>query len=60
MSEDDRVALMLIEAEGLSIKEASEMTGWSESKVKTQTFRARRRMRDAVEKLLGRRKTSPA
>jgi DNA-directed RNA polymerase specialized sigma24 family protein len=31
------------------------MTGWSESKVKVQAFRARRRMREAVEKLLGRR-----
>jgi len=30
------------------------MTGWSESKVKTQAFRARRRMREAVEKLLRR------
>jgi DNA-directed RNA polymerase specialized sigma24 family protein len=29
------------------------LTGWSESKVKVQAFRARRRMRAAVEKLLG-------
>ena len=27
-------------------------TGWSESKVKIKAFRARRRMREAVEKLL--------
>ena len=31
-----------------------ELTGWSESKVKVQAFRARRRMREAVERLLGR------
>jgi RNA polymerase sigma-70 factor (ECF subfamily) len=49
---DDRVALMLIDGEGASIKEVAELTGWSESKVKVQAFRARRRMREAVEKLL--------
>ncbi|HKG21965.1 MAG TPA: RNA polymerase sigma factor [Blastocatellia bacterium] len=53
MSPDDRVVLMLIDGEENSVKEVSEMTGWSESKVKTQAFRARRRMREAVEKLLG-------
>ena len=46
MSPDDRAALMLVDGEEFSIKEVSEMTGWSESKVKTRTFRARRRMRD--------------
>jgi RNA polymerase sigma-70 factor, ECF subfamily len=54
MSPDDRLALMLVDGDELSIKEAAEITGWSEAKVKTQTFRARRRMRDAVERLLGR------
>lgn len=55
MSPDDRLAILLVEGDELSIKEVAEATGWSESKVKTQTFRARRRMREAVEKLLGRR-----
>ena len=32
----------------------SEATGWSESNVKVKAFRARRRMRAAVEKLLSR------
>ena len=49
---DDRVVLILIDGEGASIKEVAELTGWSESKVKVQSFRARRRMREAVEKLL--------
>lgn len=49
---DDRVVLILIDGEGASIKEVAEITGWSESKVKVQSFRARRRMREAVEKLL--------
>ena len=56
MSPDDRLALILVDGDELRVKEVAEMTGWSESKVKTQTFRARRRMREAVEKLLGHRR----
>lgn len=52
MSADDRLALTLLDGEGYSIREISEMTGWSESKVKIQAFRARRRMRETMEKLL--------
>jgi RNA polymerase sigma-70 factor, ECF subfamily len=52
LSLDDRLVLILIDGEGTSIKEVSEMTGWSESKVKIRAFRARRRMREAVEKLM--------
>lgn len=55
MSPDDRLALTLFDGDDMSVKEVAEATGWSESKVKTQTFRARRRMREAVERLLGRR-----
>ena len=53
LSADDRLVLTLVDGEGASIKEVAEMTGWSQSKVKVQAFRARRRMRAAVEKLLG-------
>lgn len=56
MSADDRVALLLVDGEEMPIKQVAEMTGWSESKVKVQAFRARRRMREAVEKLIGGRK----
>jgi len=52
LSPDDRLALILLDGVGTPIKQVAEMTGWSESKVKTQAFRARRRMREAVEKLL--------
>ena len=52
MSADDRLVLTLVDGEEMPIKEVAEMTGWSESKVKVQAFRARRRMRAAVEKLL--------
>jgi RNA polymerase sigma-70 factor (ECF subfamily) len=51
---DDRAVLMFMEGDDLSVKEISEMTGWSESKVKVKAMRARRKMRQAVEKLLGR------
>jgi len=54
LAPDDRLVLTLIDGEDASVKDVSELTGWSESKVKVQAFRARRRMRDAVEKLLRR------
>lgn len=53
MSHDDRLVLTLVDGEELPVKDVAEMTGWSESKVKVQAFRARRRMREAVERLLG-------
>jgi len=55
LSPDDRLALILLDGAGTSIKQIAEMTGWSESNVKTRASRARRRMREAVEKLLARR-----
>jgi RNA polymerase sigma-70 factor, ECF subfamily len=57
LSPDDRLALILLDGAGTSIKQIAEMTGWSESKVKTRASRARRRMREAVEKLLARRRS---
>jgi RNA polymerase sigma-70 factor (ECF subfamily) len=56
LSPDDQLVLTLIDGEDASVKEVVTMTGWSESKVKVQAFRARRRMREAVEKLLAYRK----
>lgn len=55
---DDRLVLMSIDGEQLPVKDVAEMTGWSESKVKVRAFRARRRMRQAIERLLARRLTS--
>ncbi|MCA1600529.1 MAG: sigma-70 family RNA polymerase sigma factor [Acidobacteria bacterium] len=52
LSPDDQLVLTLIDGENASVNEVVEMTGWSASKVKVQAFRARRRMREAVEKLL--------
>ena len=52
LTPDDRIVLTMMDGEDASVKEVSAVTGWSESKVKVQAFRARRRMREAVEKLL--------
>lgn len=54
LSPEDQLVLSLMDGEEASVKDVVQMTGWSESKVKVQAFRARRRMREAVEKLLGR------
>jgi RNA polymerase sigma-70 factor (ECF subfamily) len=56
MSPDDQLVLTLVDGEDMPVKEVAEMTGWSVSKVKVQAFRARRKMRQAVEKLLAYRK----
>ena len=56
MTPDDQLVLTLIDGEENSVKDVVNVTGWSESKVKVQVFRARRRMREAVEKLLTRKK----
>ena len=54
LAPDDQLVLTLIDGEDASVKDVVSVTGWSESKVKVLAFRARRRMREAVEKLLGR------
>ena len=56
LAPDDQLVLTLIDGEENSVKDVVEVTGWSESKVKVQAMRARRRMRDAVEKLMARNK----
>jgi RNA polymerase sigma-70 factor, ECF subfamily len=58
LSADDQLVLTLIDGEDTPIKEVAAMTGWSLSKVKVQAFRARRRMRKAVEQLLAHRRKS--
>ena len=52
LSPEDQQALLMIDGEDASIKEVAEATGWSESKVKVRAFRARRKVREAMEKLL--------
>lgn len=52
LAPEDRQALLMIDGENASVKEVAEATGWSESKVKVRAFRARRKLREAMEKFL--------
>ena len=52
LSPEDRLALTMIDGEGASVNEVAEVTGWSESKVKVRAFRARKKAREVLEKLL--------
>lgn len=54
LAPEDRLALTMIDGEQASVSDVAEMTGWSESKVKVRAFRARKKAREALEKLLGR------
>ena len=56
VSDRARIVLTLQELEGRSIREIAGITGWSESLVKVQAFRARKEMRAAVERFLSREK----
>jgi RNA polymerase sigma-70 factor (ECF subfamily) len=61
LSPEDRLVLLMVDGEDTPVKEVAAATGWSETKIKVRAFRARRRMRKAVEELLaGRREKSPA
>ena len=52
LSPEDQQALLMIDGENASIKEVAEATGWSESKVKVRAFRARKKIRESMERLL--------
>ena len=56
LSPEDQMALLMMDGEDASVKEVAEATGWSESKVKVRAFRARKKVREAMERLLGPRK----
>jgi RNA polymerase sigma-70 factor (ECF subfamily) len=60
LSPEDQQALLMIDGEQASIKEVAEATGWSESKVKVRAFRARKQVREAMERLLGSKTTKLA
>jgi RNA polymerase sigma-70 factor, ECF subfamily len=49
---DDRMVMVLREAEGLSVGEIAKTLGWSEAKVKIRAFRARQFMRKQAESIL--------
>lgn len=49
LSADDHLILTLCEIEERSVREAAELTGWSESNVKVRAFRARQNLRKILE-----------
>jgi RNA polymerase sigma-70 factor (ECF subfamily) len=49
---EDQLALLMMDGEDASVREVAEATGWSESKVKVRAFRARKKLREAMERLL--------
>ncbi|MCI0338396.1 MAG: sigma-70 family RNA polymerase sigma factor [Acidobacteria bacterium] len=51
LSIEDRLILVLLHGEDNSVKEISQMLGWSEAKVKIRAFRARHAMRRALARL---------
>lgn len=47
---DERLVITLLELEEKSIREIAEMTGWSQANVKVRAFRARKKLKQLLEK----------
>jgi len=54
LSPDDRVVLTMTHMEGQALSEAADLLGWSLAKVKVRSFRARRKLRELLGRLLER------
>ncbi|HXH69759.1 MAG TPA: RNA polymerase sigma factor [Pyrinomonadaceae bacterium] len=52
LSAEDRAILQMLDAEEMSVREVSEITGWSNSKIKVRAFRARNALRKILRKFL--------
>lgn len=52
LSAEDRVVLVLLEVEGFSVSEIGAVMSWSLAKVKIRVFRARKALRQLLEKYL--------
>lgn len=52
LSAEDRIVLVLLDVEGLSVREIASMMGWSTAKVKIRIFRARNDLRRILAKFL--------
>jgi RNA polymerase sigma-70 factor, ECF subfamily len=51
LSAEDRLILTLLDLEQRSVSEISALTGWNASRIKVRAFRARRKLRQHLEKL---------
>jgi RNA polymerase sigma-70 factor, ECF subfamily len=49
---EDRMVLVMLDVEGMSVSEIAKLTGWSISKVKVRAHRARARLRRVLERFL--------
>jgi RNA polymerase sigma factor (sigma-70 family) len=49
---EDRAIMQMLEVEEMTVKEISEVTGWSKSKVKIRAFRSRNALRKILKKFL--------
>jgi RNA polymerase sigma-70 factor (ECF subfamily) len=54
LSPKDRMVLELIYLEGLSVKEAAALTGWSKANVKVRSFRSRRKLQKVLTDIMDR------
>jgi RNA polymerase sigma-70 factor (ECF subfamily) len=52
LSAEDRLVLVMLDAEELSVAEISKLTGWSPSKVKVRAHRARASLRRVLKRFL--------
>jgi RNA polymerase sigma-70 factor (ECF subfamily) len=52
LSPEDRLVLVMLDAEGMSVSEIAEQTKWSASKVKVRAHRARTSLRSVLERFL--------
>ncbi len=52
LSAEDRLVLVMLDAEGLSVSEIAKLTSWSDSKVKVRAHRARARLRGVLKRFL--------
>jgi RNA polymerase sigma factor (sigma-70 family) len=51
LSPEDRSLILMVDLEGRSLQEISDVTGWSISKIKMRLFRVRPQLRQMVQKL---------
>ena len=52
LSPEDRLVLVMLDVEGLSVAEIASLLGWTGSKVKVRAHRARAHLRRVLERFL--------
>jgi RNA polymerase sigma-70 factor (ECF subfamily) len=52
LNPSDRLVITLLYLEGLAVEEVKQRTGWNSSLIKVRAFRARRKLRKHLDRLL--------